>query len=194
MKSNFIISAANVKQFPPQIFPEVAFAGRSNVGKSSMMNAVLDRKNLVKTGKTPGKTRLLNFFNVNDLIVFVDLPGYGYAAVSKAERAGWAKLLDVYFRKRANLVLCFILIDARRTVEIEEKNLLTLLGEYNIPACIVLTKSDKVSKNQLLNRKTKIAKDIGVNVETLIHFSAFTGEGKAEVRKKISEKTGVELV
>ncbi len=194
MKSNFITSVANVKQLPPQIYPEIAFAGRSNVGKSSMMNAILDRKKLVKTGKTPGKTRLLNFFNVNDQLVFVDLPGYGYAAVSKGERAGWARLLDSYFRKRTTLTMCFILIDIRRTMEAEEKELLALLREYNITPCIVLTKSDKVSKNQLLNRKTKIAKDIGVKVEDLIHFSAVTGEGKTEVREKITERTGVEWI
>ena len=193
MKSSFITSVANVKQLPPQIYPEIAFAGRSNVGKSSMMNAILDRKKLVKTGKTPGKTRLLNFFNIDDRLVFVDLPGYGYAAVSKWERAGWAKLLDAYFRKRTALTMCFILIDIRRTMETEERDLFNLLTEYNIISCIVLTKSDKVSRNQLLNRKNKIAKEIGVKVEELIHFSTVTGEGKAEVRKKIAEKTGAEL-
>ncbi|MDR0453319.1 MAG: ribosome biogenesis GTP-binding protein YihA/YsxC [Deferribacteraceae bacterium] len=194
MKSNFIMSVANVKQLPPQMFPEIAFAGRSNVGKSSMMNAVLGRKKLVKTGKIPGKTRLLNFFNVNDRLVFVDLPGYGYAAVSKTERAGWARLLDSYFRKRQTLTLCFILVDIRRTIESEEMELLELLAEYNISSCIVLTKADKVSQNQLLNRKTKIAKDIDAEVEKLIHFSVITGEGKKEIIKKISESTGVELV
>ncbi|MDR2884750.1 MAG: ribosome biogenesis GTP-binding protein YihA/YsxC [Deferribacteraceae bacterium] len=191
MKSNFLMSVANVRALPAPMYPEIAFAGRSNVGKSSLINKILDRKNLVKTGKTPGKTKLLNFFNVGGEMVFVDLPGYGYAAVSKAEKAQWAKLIDGYLRKRKNLVMCFILVDIRRGVEEEEAMLLQLLHEYNISACVVLTKSDKLSNNQLMNQKHKIAKEIGANFEDLIHFSTVTGDGKDKIRKAICETVGI---
>ena len=189
MRAEFIKSCADTRRLPIAQLPEVAFAGRSNVGKSSLINKILDRKNLVKTGKTPGKTRLLNYFNIDDRLYFVDLPGYGYAAVSKAERASWGKLLSKYFSVRKNLSLCFILVDVRRSIEEEEYSLLEFLRLYNISACIVLTKSDKLSSNQLLNRKTAIAKEAGVKADELIHFSAVTGEGKEKVWQAISEAT-----
>lgn len=173
--------------------PEIAFAGRSNVGKSSLINKILGRKNLVKTGKTPGKTRLLNYFNIEDSVFFVDLPGYGYAKVSKAERARWAQLLDKYFKGRKNLVLCFILIDIRRSFQEEERMLYDFLVSYGISPCIVLTKSDKISGSQLLNRKTIIAKDLGLKADDLIHFSAVSGAGKDKITGVISKVTGVEL-
>lgn len=192
MNAYFVMSVADIKNLPPPVLPEVVFAGRSNVGKSSLMNKILERKNLVKTGKTPGKTRLINLFSVNDQAMFVDLPGYGYAAVSKAELAGWHKLIDAYFTSRRKLALCFVLVDVRRFIREEERMLLRFLDAHHIPSCTILTKADKLSKNQLLNQKTKIAKDIGVNADELIHFSAVTGEGKEEIRKTISEKTGLE--
>ncbi|MDR2868844.1 MAG: ribosome biogenesis GTP-binding protein YihA/YsxC [Deferribacteraceae bacterium] len=188
MQSSFFISVADIKQLPPPLYPEVAFAGRSNVGKSSLMNKLLERKQLVKTGKTPGKTRLLNFFNINDQAMFVDLPGYGYAAVSKAETSKWGRLLDGYFQTRKNLAMCLILVDIRRSFEEEEATLYDLLLRYNIAPCIVLTKSDKLSKNQLLNNKVRISKDTGIPVEQLIHFSATTGDGRDAVRNAITQE------
>jgi GTP-binding protein len=191
MKSNFLMSVANIRALPAPMFPEVAFAGRSTVGKSSLINKILDRKNLVKTGQTPGKTRLLNFFNIGGKVVFVDLPGYGYAAVSKAEKAQWNKLIDGYLRKRKNLAMCFILVDVRRGVEEEEAMLIDMLHSYNVSTCIVLTKSDKLSNNQLMNQKHKIAKEIGVNFEELIHFSTVTGDGKDRIRQEICHTVGI---
>ena len=192
MKASFMMSAADIKQLPPPILPEIAFAGRSNVGKSSLMNKLLDRKNLVKTGKTPGKTRLLNFFNINDQAMFVDLPGYGYAAVSKSERASWGRLMDAYFHTRKNLAMCCILVDIRRSFGEEESELYNLLIQYNIAPCVVLTKSDKLSKNQLLNNKTRIAKEMGFKASELIHFSAVTGDGRDSLRSAISDVVGLD--
>ena len=187
IQASFFTSVADTRHLPPPLFPEVAFAGRSNVGKSSLMNKLLDRKQLVKTGKTPGKTRLLNFFNVNDQAMFVDLPGYGYAAVSKTERGKWGRLMESYFQKRNNLVMCLILVDIRRTFEEEEAGLYDLLLRYNVAPCIVLTKSDKLSKNQLLNNKVRISKDTGIPVDRLLHFSAVTGDGRDALRGVISD-------
>ena len=189
MKAEFMLSVADKKQLPKEDKPEIAFAGRSNVGKSSLINKILDRKNLVKTGKTPGKTRLINFFNINEQAIFVDLPGYGYAKVSKKEKQQWGKLIEDYFQNRENLVICFILIDIRRSMEQEEKDLLDTLYAYGITPFIILTKSDKLSKNQLNNNKFRLAKETGIDVKKLIHFSAVTGDGKKEIQKLISSYT-----
>lgn len=189
MKANFIMSCSNVRQIPYSELPEVAFAGRSNVGKSSLMNTILNRKNLVKVGKTPGKTRLLNLFNVGDRMIFTDLPGYGYAVVSKSERQSWANMIGKYFKARQNLVMCLLLVDIRRDLKDYEFDMLELLTAYNIKPCIVLTKSDKLSNNQLINRKAAIAKEIGVSADELIHFSSVTGEGKKRVCQEISDTT-----
>jgi GTP-binding protein len=192
MNATFVMSCSGLRQLPQASFPEVAFAGRSNVGKSSLMNAILDRKNLVKTGKTPGKTRLLNYFNINEKLFFVDLPGYGYAAVSKKERAEWGKLMSGYFAARRNLAMCLVLADIRRDLQEEEFSLLELLRQNNISSCLVLTKSDKLSGNQLMNRKSAIAKQAGVSIDELVHFSAITKDGKDKVRQAIADGTGVD--
>jgi GTP-binding protein len=193
MNAEFIKSAASLSGMPPPELPEVAFTGRSNVGKSSFINKLLGRKNLVKTGKTPGKTRLLNFFSVEGSVIFTDLPGYGYAAVSKAEKALFAELIEGYLTKRKNLALCLVLMDIRRSFQNEEREILELMELRGISAQLVLTKADKFSKSALLREKNRIAKEMGGSARDLLHFSAVTGDGYVQVWKLINEKTGVNL-
>lgn len=135
MNAEFILSAAKPEQFIKTDLPEICFAGRSNVGKSSMINRILDRKKLVKVGNTPGKTRLVNFFNIDSKYIFTDLPGYGYAAVSKAERASWGKLIEYYFTHRQNLALCVLLLDIRRIPNDDDMKMISAMKSRNVPLC-----------------------------------------------------------
>lgn len=192
MKAEFLLSAAEYEQFPPTKFPEVAFAGRSNVGKSSMINKLIERKNLVKTGNTPGKTRLVNFFSVEDKLIFTDLPGYGYAAVSKAERTAWGKLIERYFTKRRQLSACVILLDIRREPNADDIDMIKSMINAKIPAIPVLTKADKLSNNDKLNQTRIISSMIGVSMDDIILFSSVTGEGREECWEKIRELTSLQ--
>ncbi|GAB7141150.1 ribosome biogenesis GTP-binding protein YihA/YsxC [Deferribacterales bacterium RsTz2092] len=187
MDAKFVISVAQARKLPSPAYPEIAFVGRSNVGKSALINKVLNRKNLVKVGKTPGKTRLLNFFNIEDSAMFVDMPGYGYAKVSQAERANWARLIDSYLMNRKNLLLCILLVDIRRSFGEEERSLVRILTGYGVAVRVVLTKADKFSKAQMLANRVRLATEIGVKADELIVFSAMTGLGLTELRGAISE-------
>lgn len=189
MNASFILSAAKPEQFIKSSLPEVCFAGRSNVGKSSMINKILNRKNLVKVGNTPGKTRLVNFFNIDDTYIFTDLPGYGYAAVSKSERAAWGKLIEYYFAHRKNLALCVLLLDIRRIPNDDDMKMIAAMQSRSVPLIAVLTKSDKLSNNEkakqikIISEKTLIPKD------NLIIFSAVTGTGKEQIWQEIKKIT-----
>lgn len=189
MNASFILSAAKPEQFIKSSLPEVCFAGRSNVGKSSMINKILNRKNLVKVGNTPGKTRLVNFFNIDDTYIFTDLPGYGYAAVSKSERAAWGKLIEYYFAHRKNLALCVLLLDIRRIPNDDDIKMIAAMQSRSVPLIAVLTKSDKLSNNEkakqikIISEKTLIPKD------NLIIFSAVTGTGKEQIWQEIKKIT-----
>lgn len=186
MKSEFIISAASPVQFPRTDYPEVAFAGRSNVGKSSMINKLLLRKNLVKTGNAPGKTRLVNFFNVDDKFIFTDLPGYGYAAVSKAMRNDWGKLIHAYFSKRKQLSLCVMLLDIRRVPNDDDMLMLSSMRDSSIRTIVVLTKVDKLSGNEKTKQVQIISDFTGIEKSRMILFSAITGQGRDEVWNEIN--------
>jgi GTP-binding protein len=190
MNAVFIKSAASLSGMPAPDLPEVAFTGRSNVGKSSFINKLVGRKNLVKTGKTPGKTRLLNFFSVQDRLIFTDLPGYGYAAVSKAEKSRFIELIEGYLLKRKNLKLCFILMDIRRSFQSEERDIIELMAEREVDARLALTKADKLSKSAAMRERNRIAREAGIAAENLIPFSSITGEGCEQVWKIIDEKIG----
>ncbi|MDR2400524.1 MAG: ribosome biogenesis GTP-binding protein YihA/YsxC [Deferribacteraceae bacterium] len=189
MNAVFIKSASSLSGMPAAALPEVAFTGRSNVGKSSFINKLLGRKNLVKTGKTPGKTRLLNFFSVEDALIFTDLPGYGYAAVSKTERKRFAELISGYLLTRKNLALCFVLMDIRRSFQTEEREILKLMEQRGINAQLVLTKADKLSKSAVLKEKARIARETGESTGNILHFSSVTGTGYEEVWRLINDKT-----
>jgi len=149
IKADFETSSAKVEQCPKTEKPEFAFIGRSNVGKSSLINMLVDRKALAKTSGSPGKTKLINHFNINDLWYLVDLPGYGYAKVAKTERASFMKLIYTYFEERMNMVNAFLLIDCRIEPQKSDLDFMTWLGEHNVPFSLVFTKIDKLSSTAL---------------------------------------------
>lgn len=148
-QAEFVSSVADVRKCPPPEKPEFAFIGRSNVGKSSLLNMLTNRKNLAKTSNKPGKTQTINHFIINDNWYLVDLPGYGYASVSKEKRAGFGKIIENYVLKRENLHCLFILIDSRLEPQRIDLDFIQWAGEKEIPICLVFTKSDKLTKNQL---------------------------------------------
>ncbi len=147
--AKFVISNTDYRKCPPPEMPEFAFIGRSNVGKSSLINTLVSRKNLAKTSGTPGKTQLINHFLINDEWYLVDLPGYGYAKTSKSNRASWEKMISTYLLNRENLISTFILIDARLEPQKVDKEFMTWMGENNLSFVIAFTKTDKITKTKL---------------------------------------------
>ncbi len=179
--AKFICSAVAPKQYPPADLPEVAFAGRSNVGKSSLINKILNRKKLVRTSKTPGRTQLLNFFEINGMYRFVDLPGYGYAKVPPEVRKRWRPMVETYLTSRANMRGIVLLFDIRRVPSKEDLTLWHWLEAKEIETIPVLTKADKLSKNQRNKQVASIAKSLGCLPRALLQFSATSGEGRDEL-------------
>jgi GTP-binding protein len=189
--AKFVCSAVTPEQYPPDDLPEVAFAGRSNVGKSSLINKILNRKKLVRTSKTPGRTQLLNFFEINELWRFVDLPGYGYAKVPKEVQKRWRPMVENYLRTRVNLRGMVWLLDIRREVSKEDLHLWDWLQAMQVPVIIVVTKADKLSKNKRNKQAASIAKSLGRTAQELIQFSATSGEGKDEIWQALRQLLGV---
>ena len=179
--ADFITSATNPSQYPPANLPEIAFAGRSNVGKSSLINTLVNRKHLVKTSSTPGRTQLINFFNINDAMVFVDLPGYGYAKVPQSIRKKWGPMIETFLSNRETLKGVVVITDIRRTPGTEERDLIRWLDYYKIATIMVITKADKLSKNKQAKQQAAIAQALSVVKEDLILFSAKTRLGKDAV-------------
>jgi GTP-binding protein len=183
--ATFITSAPSLATCPASALPEIAFAGRSNVGKSSLVNTLLNRKGLVRTSSTPGRTQLLNFFAVNDVLHFVDLPGYGFARAPRAVRERWQPMIRNYLAGRANLKAVVWLLDVRRDPSDEDLCFLDWLEEAERPTIPVVTKVDKLSRNELARRLTAIARATGLEREFFTTFSAVTREGVAEVWARI---------
>jgi len=179
--AEFITSAVKTSQYPPEVLPEIAFAGRSNVGKSSLINTLVNRKHLVKTSSTPGRTQLINFFDINKNLTFVDLPGYGYARVPAAVRKKWGPMIETYLSTRQTLKGVVIIMDIRRLPREEEQNLIHWLAHYSIASILVLTKTDKLSKTKLIKQQAAIIKALAVAKEDVILFSAKTRRGKDAV-------------
>lgn len=178
----FMKSATRPSNYPDARFPEVAFIGRSNVGKSSLINRLALRKNLAKTSNTPGRTQLINFFVINQRFVFVDLPGYGFAKVPDSVRRSWGPMVETYLKGRRNLQLVILIMDIRRDPIQGDLDLLAWLREQSIPVLPVLTKIDKLSKNQLRLREKKIRDVLMLPEGTApVLFSATTGEGRETV-------------
>jgi GTP-binding protein len=176
--AEFVISAAKTSQYPADPFPEVAFAGRSNVGKSSLINTLVGRKRLVKTSATPGRTQLINFFCINRALFFVDLPGYGYAKVPAAVQKKWGPMVETYLTSRTNLKAVVVIMDIRRTPGLEEHNLLTWLKHNELASILILTKADKLSKTNQKKQRLKIGATLGIKSEELTLFSSKTRLGK----------------
>lgn len=183
----FLKSCTSPDQFPEFDYPEFAFFGRSNVGKSSLLNMILSKKDLVKTGSRPGVTTMVNFFIVNENKSFVDLPGFGYAKLPAPIRKKFMPLIREYIDKRVNLKAAFLLIDIRRTPGDYEEEILSLLTNKEIPVAITITKADKLSKNQRGKRLKEIEKSLGINSDSIFLTSATTGEGKQNILQIISE-------
>ncbi len=185
---SFETASPNLRLLPEPSLPEVAFVGRSNVGKSSLLNRIVGRKSLARTSGQPGKTRELNFYRIDDSCFFVDLPGYGYARVSKAERARWKKTIGGYVTTRQPLRLILHLVDARREPTPLDKEVMLLIRESTAAYGILLTKSDKLSGNQRERHRQmafKAAKDLGLEVPVIL-TSAKDGRGKSEVLSLIA--------
>ncbi len=183
----FLKSCRKAKDFPNYPYPEFAFLGRSNVGKSSLLNMLLGKKGLVKTGSKPGVTRTVNFFVVNDNTSFADLPGYGYAKLPEELRKQFLPMIRSYITGRNNLKLAFLLIDIRRVPDRFEHDLIELLGKNGIPTAVTLTKCDKLSKNQRKKNVKKIISELEIEEDSVFYTSVQTGEGKRELLKLIDE-------
>jgi len=179
--AEFITSATKPDQYPPVKYPEMAFAGRSNVGKSSLINTLVNRKRLVKTSSTPGRTQLINFFDINSLITFVDLPGYGYAKVPIAVRKKWGPMIETYLSGRRSLKGVVVIMDIRRVPREEEHNLIAWLEHYSIARILVLTKADKLSKTKQDKQRAAVARSLDVDSSELIMFSAKSRKGREDV-------------
>ena len=179
--------AYHARDFPGWDLPEISFLGRSNVGKSSLINKLIGRKNFARTSGTPGKTRGLFFYLVNNRMCFVDLPGYGYAKVSKKDQERWAPIIEEYLISRSNLYGCVHLIDCRHEPTDDDKLMGEWLRVHSVPRVTVATKADKLSRSAMLRQLKVIRKNLGLfDEETLIPFSARTGHGKEQLWQTIA--------
>jgi GTP-binding protein len=160
LQAEFVISNTEVSKCPQTNKPEFAFIGRSNVGKSSLINMLTNRKDLAKTSSTPGKTQTINHFIINKAWYLVDLPGYGYAQVSKTNRESWGSMIDEYFKLRDNLYCTFILIDSRLEPQASDVNFINRLGQMGIPLALVFTKVDKMKQNELAKTRNHFEKEL----------------------------------
>jgi len=187
--AEFIKSGTAPSHYPDDELPEIAFAGRSNVGKSSLINALLNRKRLARTSNTPGRTQHINFFSVNSRLMFVDLPGYGYARVPAAIKKQWGPMVETYLREREKLCLVVVILDIRRDLTEGDRDLLHWLSVFGVDAAVVLTKADKMTRNAANARRRDIGKQLDLPPENLILFSARTGAGREDLWKILHEKT-----
>lgn len=187
--AEIVISAVRPEQYPESDLPEFALAGRSNVGKSSFINKMLNRKSLARTSSKPGKTQTLNFFIINEMMHFVDVPGYGYAKVSKSERAAWGKMIETYLTTREQLKAALLIVDLRHPPTKDDIMMYGFFKHYEIPCIVIATKADKIPRG-------KWQKHLKVTKETLqlekgdeiILFSSETGQGKEEAWKSLQAK------
>jgi GTP-binding protein len=181
----FVKSATQPGNYPEEGLAEVAFAGRSNVGKSSLINVLVNRRGLVRTSSTPGRTQLLNFFNINDQFHLVDLPGFGFAKVPLALKKQWGPMVRTYLEQRKTLKALVLLFDIRRVPQQEEIQLLDWLQEFEVPTIPVITKVDKVSRSQRSKQIRPIFEATGLPEDAFTLFSALTREGREEIWQRI---------
>jgi GTP-binding protein len=182
----FVKSCVNEKDFPDDVLPEVAFVGRSNVGKSSLINILASSKNLVKTSSTPGKTQVINFFKINNAFYFVDLPGYGYARVPEDIRRRWGPMIEGYLSKREKIRGAIFILDIRHLPTEDDKRMKKWLDHYRIPVIYVATKIDKISYGEVEGQIKKIIETLGLRQDEIVHpFSARNNIGRNVLLKRI---------
>lgn len=190
--AEFVTSAVTPAQYPADIGAEIAFVGRSNVGKSSLINTLLNRRGLAKTSSTPGKTRMINFFRVNGKLGFVDLPGYGFAKVSRAERAGWGPMVEQLFQTRQKLGGVVHIIDVRHPPTADDRQTRDWLLQWSRPLLVVATKVDKIGRPQRPKHVKQIAEALSLDEDQAVTlFSAQTGEGRDKIWQWMRAITGV---
>ncbi|GLI34386.1 ribosome biogenesis GTP-binding protein YihA/YsxC [Desulforhabdus amnigena] len=183
--AEFIKSAVRFENYPPALYPEVAFAGRSNVGKSSLINCLVQRKKLVRTSRTPGQTQLINFFLINGAFYFVDLPGYGFAKVPLKVRAQWGPMIETYLTKRESLRGVVHILDIRHPPTPDDLNLWHWFRDNHIPAIPVVTKADKIKRGQWDAQMKQISLSLGIPTSEMVLFSANTQQGRSELLGKL---------
>lgn len=184
----FVISAVGPKQYPEDALPEVALAGRSNVGKSSLINRMIGRKNLARTSSKPGKTQTLNFYRIESALYFVDLPGYGYARVSRTLRAEWGKFIERYLLERDKLRLLILIVDLRHPPTSDDQAMYEWVSYHQIPICVAATKSDKIPRGKWQQHIQTVRDTLGMEADApLFLFSSETGQGKEELWQYIEQ-------
>ena len=181
------MSAVKKEQYPDDGLPQIAFVGRSNVGKSSSINTLLNRKKIARVSQTPGKTRTINFYKINSEFYFVDLPGYGYAKLSKEEKSSWGKVMEEYFINSKNLIHVFILVDIRHEPKEDDVLMLDFVRHYGIPVSIIATKSDKVTRNDAAISKRTIKRKMKLEGERILPISALKKTGVEEIWNHVLE-------
>lgn len=191
------LSATSPKHYPEDDFLQVAFVGRSNVGKSSAINTLLNRKSIARVSQSPGKTRTINFYSVNEQFYFVDLPGYGYAKLSKEEQEGWGKMMERYFIESPNLIHLFLLVDIRHEPKDSDVQMYQFAHHWNIPITVIATKSDKINRSQLQKNISVIRKKLNLlSGEDVFMISSLKKTGKEEIWSKIIDifaENGVQI-
>ena len=185
--STFITSVANPRDILQDSLPQIAFVGRSNVGKSSLINCLCGNGKLARTSSTPGRTRLINYFLINKNFYFVDLPGYGFAKASKMEVASWQSMIEPYITNNDKLKCVFVLLDSKVGATTDDKQMIKYLSYFRIPYLIVATKVDKFGKSMIKPRLSSIANDIGVGVSDVYGMSSYTGYGKEQLLSKLDQ-------
>ena len=191
-KAELAAVAVKREQYPPEDMPEIAFAGRSNVGKSSLFNTMVNRRNFARVSGSPGKTRTINFFEINGAFRIVDLPGYGYAKVSKSLSKDWGPMMERYLESRKNLVKVIQLVDIRHAPSKQDVEMYQYLRHFGLDGIVVATKADKISRNQLPKQIKLIRETLEVEKDTIvIPFSAETKQGRDEIWALIDELTGL---
>jgi GTP-binding protein len=190
LEAEFYTGAEKEEHFPNTQFPEIAFSGRSNVGKSSLLNSIVNRKKLAFTSSTPGKTQMINFFLIDKRWMFADLPGFGYAAISKGKREEWVKLIFSYFETREQLKMVCCLIDSRHDPQKHDMALIEWLENNNKKFIVILTKCDKISKQKILSRKEQLEYLLAncKNVVEVLPYSSVTGLGRDQLQQIIKKQ------
>lgn len=186
--AQYVVTAVEPEHYPVHPLPEVALIGRSNVGKSSLINSLVGRKNLARVAATPGKTRMINFYSLDNLVYLVDLPGYGYARVSKAERSSWGEMIETYLNTRKQLKVLLMLVDIRHPPTADDQMMAKWLKSQGWPRLVIATKLDKISRNQLDQKLQGIRANLDLTAQDrLIPFSAVSKQGREEIWQAVRQ-------